>query len=380
MIEWKTIGHKTVKRILDTTKLYPTIFWGPPGIGKTTIATEYAIVAAATMRGSFYSCSGPSLTTAQLREYADSDTPLVLLIDEIQYLNKKQQQVLLTPLERNQNLLLLATTTENPNSFCLPAILSRCRSIRMRPPSIEEIESAFKDAAEPQILRALIEKSGGDIRRLKTDLEMYDSIEDDEDLEEILGVQHIDASTESLKSAYQKSVRGSNPDAACLYAEQLCEKGELEALCRRMRVIVSEDVGLANYDIVAPVTACINNALALGMPEARIPIIEATLLMALSPKSNSVVIVNEKYDELRKSGRNIAPPPNIASAGARNYIYPHDFKYHWVEQKYLPEEDMLLYWPQGHLYKPEQELITHYVAIRTKGAEANGRKESSSEK
>lgn len=380
MTEWKTIGHKTVKRILDTTKLYPTIFWGPPGIGKTTIATEYAIVAAATMRGSFYSCSGPSLTTAQLREYADSDTPLVLLIDEIQYLNKKQQQVLLTPLERNQNLLLLATTTENPNSFCLPAILSRCRSIRMRPPSIEEIEGAFKDAAEPQILRALIEKSGGDIRRLKTDLEMYDTIEDDEDLEEILGVQHIDASTESLKSAYQKSVRGSNPDAACLYAEQLCEKGELEALCRRMRVIVSEDVGLANYDIVAPVTACINNALALGMPEARIPIIEATLLMALSPKSNSVVIVNEKYDELRKSGRNIAPPPSIASAGARNYIYPHDFKYHWVEQKYLPEEDMLLYWPQGHLYKPEQELITHYVAIRTKGAEANGRKESSSEK
>lgn len=348
------IGHSLVKKILQNTPYQSTIFEGATGIGKSTIARVYA----ANNNGGLNTdlviqANGTMINTEFLRKIPTVPTH-TLIIDEFHYLSKKQQQLLLEPLEKGR-IILIATTTENTRSFCHNAILSRCRVLHMHRPTDEEILKSIgedvKSRFDKYILESLVHYSYGDIRKILRDIVTVISASNDGFVTEKLYHEVFNenisnpATTESLKSALQKSIRGSDVNASCLYALQLMENGELEVLCRRLRVIVSEDIGLGNPQIIPQVTSCINNALELGMPEAKIPIVNAVMLMAMSAKSNSVVRVIDRYNNLDRSS--IDPPDNISSEYAREYLYPHDYPGHYVKQNYMPYgmETMELYSP-----------------------------------
>lgn len=368
------IGHDTIKRVLQNTPYQSTIFEGATGIGKSTIARAYA----ANNNGGLNTdlviqANGTAINTDFLRKIPTVPTH-TLIIDEFQYLSKKQQQLLLEPLETGK-IILIATTTENTRSFCFPAILSRCRVLHMHRPTDEEILNSTGDDVKAKfdrdVLENLVHSNNGDIRQILRDLSTIISASDGvvtkELYKEVFNKQvNNPATTESLKAALQKSIRGSDPNAASLYALQLMENGELEILCRRLRVILSEDIGLGNHNIIAPVSACIDNALKLGMPEARIPIINAVLMMSMSSKSNSVVSTISNFDELDKS--NIVPPNHIASEYPRDYKYPHDYPNHYVRQQYMPDSlaDRVLYNPSNPSLN-EIGFISNLSKLRTGG-------------
>lgn len=355
------IGHETIKRILTNTNYQSTIFEGSTGIGKSTIAKAYA----ANNNGGLsmdlvIQANGTMINTDFIRKIPPVPT-YTLIIDEFQYLTKKQQQLLLEPIETGK-IILIATTTENTRSFCFPAILSRCRVLHMSRPSDEEILESISDDVKSKfdkdVLEYLVYSDNGDIRQIFRDIvtavsasdnlvtkEIYESIFDK--------YPNNPTTTEALKSAVQKSIRGSAVHASCLYALQMMENGDLEALCRRLRVILSEDIGLAGTEIISPVTSCIDNALKLGMPEAKIPIINAVLMMSMTPKSNSVVDIIAEYECLDKM--DIVPPEHIASEYPKNYKYPHSYPGHYVSQQYMPDNirDHELYIPVD---VPDSEL------------------------
>lgn len=337
------IGHETIKKILQNTPYQSTIFEGSTGIGKSTVAKTYI----ANNNGGLATdlviqANGTMINTEFLRNIPTVPTHTVL-IDEFQYLSKKQQQLLLEPLETGK-IILIATTTENTKSFCFPAILSRCRVLHMNRPTDEEIldsiDDEVKSVFEEDIIEDLVHSNHGDIRQILRDLSTIVSASDGkvtkELYKEVFNKQaNNPATVESLKSALQKSIRGSDPNASCLYALQLMENGELEVLCRRLRVILSEDIGLGATEIISAVTSCIDNALKLGMPEARIPITHAVLMMSMAPKSNSAMTVISSYDGLNKN--DIVPPVHIASEYPRDYKYPHNYPNHYVKQQYMPD-------------------------------------------
>lgn len=364
---------KALRRIIESGMIPNMVFYGPSGVGKTTVAS---IIARNT---NMHLCklNGTTASTADIRDVVAQVNTLqavngvLLYLDEIQYFNKKQQQTLLEFIE-NGSITLIASTTENPYFYVYNAILSRSTVFEFKPVEREEVaravERAFRLLAEESGLSLRLEDGvaayiamacGGDVRKamnaaelctvaaqggeeavvtmaLARELTQRSALRYDRS-----GDEHYD-----ILSAFQKSMRGSDPDAAMHYLARLLEAGDLPSACRRLMVCACEDVGLAWPQIIPIVKAAVDAAMMVGLPEARIPLADAVILVALAPKSNSgEAAIDAAMADIHKGKTGSIPRTlqnkHYDSAEVQNkgqfYQYPHDFPNHWVDQQYLPD-------------------------------------------
>ena len=352
-----------LRRIAASGHLPSMIFFGPPGCGKTTAAGILAESSGMTMHRL-------NATTASLSDIRDvaKDTAtmmgaggVLLYLDEIQYFNKKQQQSLLEYLEDGR-ITLIASTTENPYYYIYDALLSRCSVFAFRHVDAAAIEARLRQVAaksyggiafsDPFFTR-LANSAGGDVRRGLTLLEVAASCAVDTDgnlsvPEEVLDglipegySANFDRDGDvhyNLLSCLQKSIRGSDPDAAVFYLARLLEGGDLISPCRRLMVIASEDIGPAYPMAAVIVRACVESARELGLPEARIPLANAAVILATAPKSNAAHdAINAAIEDIHK-GLGAEIPTHLRSPQFKGYKYPHEYPGHWVKQDYLPED------------------------------------------
>ena len=362
-----------LRRLIDSGNIPNMVFYGPSGTGKTTVAN---IIAKQTNR-TLYQLNATTASTADIKEIvAQLDTFLapngvLLYLDEIQSFNKKQQQSLLEHIE-NGKITLIASTTENPYFYVFNAILSRSTVFEFKQISAEaalkavrravefmEQRTALQAQAEDGALQYIAAACGGDLRKAMNAVEVLFSAGQPKNGVLPLTLADAKAVTQKsalradrdgdnhydLLSALQKSIRGSDPDAACHYLARLLEAGQMPSACRRLMVIAAEDVGLAYPQIIPIVKACVDMALKLGMPEARIPLGDAAVLMATSPKSNSGhIALDAALADVRK-GKTGDFPRHLQNVHAdsytmereQGYLYPHDYPNHWVQQQYLPD-------------------------------------------
>ena len=363
-----------LRRLIDSGNIPNMIFYGPSGTGKTTVAN---IIAEQTNR-TLFKLNATTASTADIKNIVSQlDTFLapngvLLYLDEIQSFNKKQQQSLLEYIE-NGKITLIASTTENPYFYVFNAILSRSTVFEFKQISSSaalqaiqravgylEHRNALKAQAEEGALEYIAGACGGDIRKAMNAVEVLFSAGKPENGQIALTLADAKAVTQKsalradregdnyydLLSALQKSIRGSDPDAACHYLARLLEAGQMQAACRRLMVIAAEDVGLAYPMIIPIVKGCVDMALMMGMPEARIPLGDAAVLMATSPKSNSGHIALDAALEDVRKGKGGDFPRHLQNVHAdtytmereQGYLYPHNFPGHWVQQQYLPDE------------------------------------------
>ena len=363
-----------LRRLIDSGNVPNMIFYGPSGTGKTTVAN---IIAKQTNR-TLFKLNATTASTSDIKEIvAQLDTfmapnGVLLYLDEIQSFNKKQQQSLLEYIE-NGKITLIASTTENPYFYVFNAILSRSTIFEFKQISAEATLKAVKRAVsflenrnglraqpEPGALEYIAGACGGDLRKAMNAVEVLFSAGLPQGDLLVLTLEDAKAVTQKsalradrdgdnfydLLSALQKSIRGSDPDAACHYLGRLLEAGQMQSACRRLMVIAAEDVGLAFPQIIPIVNACVDMALKLGMPEARIPLGDAAVLMATSPKSNSGhIALDAAIADIRK-GKGGDFPRHLQNVHAdtytmereQGYKYPHDYPGHWIDQQYLPDE------------------------------------------
>ena len=366
---------KALYNMIENGDIPNLIFYGPSGVGKTTVAS---IIANKTKRA-LRKLNGTSASTKDIKEIvAELDTfsapnGILLYLDEIQYFNKRQQQTLLEYIE-NGKITLIASTTENPYFYVYTAILSRSTVFEFKQIESKDIIPAVERAFdflqneqgitieyEQGVCERIANGCGGDVRKAMNSVEncvLATPVIDGEktitlDIAGELtqksamrydrdGDEHYD-----IISAFQKSMRGSDPDAALHYLARLLEAGDLPSACRRLLVTACEDVGLAYPQIIPIVKAAVDSALMLGLPEARIPLADAVILVATSPKSNSgEAAIDAALADVR-SGK-IGPIPRQlqnkhydgedAAVKGQHYLYPHAFENHWVEQQYLPDK------------------------------------------
>ena len=365
---------KALRNIIESGDLPNLIFYGPSGIGKTTLAS---IIALRTNR-KFHKLNGTSASTADIKAIvAELDTlaapnGILLYLDEIQYFNKKQQQTLLDYIERGE-ITLIASTTENPYFYIHGAILSRCTVFEFKSVEAEDIIPAVKRAfsilqedrnitieADDEVLLHIARSCGGDVRKAMNSAELcvLSTLPDDngrvhitkEKANELTqksamkydreGDEHYD-----ILSAFQKSMRGSDANAALHYLARLLEAGDLPSATRRLMVCAAEDVGLAYPMIIPIVKAAVDMALMVGLPEARIPLADAVVLVCNSPKSNSAYLAYDAAASDIRMGKSGPIPRQLQNKhfdGEDNnnkgqfYQYPHDYPYHYVSQQYLP--------------------------------------------
>lgn len=366
--------NKPLRKIIESGEIPNLIFYGPSGVGKTTLATYIAKRTNRTLKklnGTTASTSDIKEVVSELNTFSGMNG-ILLYLDEIQYFNKKQQQVLLEYIE-NGSITLIASTTENPYFYVYNAILSRSTVFEFKSVPPEEIERAVKRAADiiaeeqeievdfPESCRKKIAFGcGGDVRKAMNAVELSILVADEEDgvktvTEEIVselvqksavrydkdGDEHYD-----IISAYQKSMRGSDSNAALHYLARLLEAGDLPSACRRLMVCACEDVGLAYPQLIPIVKSCVDIAQAVGLPEARIPLADAVVMVCNAPKSNSAYMgINRATQDLKLG--NYGPVPrqlqNMHYDGEENnnkgqfYNYPHDYPNHYVNQQYLPD-------------------------------------------
>ena len=365
---------KALRQLIESGDIPNLIFYGPPGVGKTTVAS---IIAKRTDRA-LRRLNGTNASTADIRALvAELDTlsapnGILLYLDEIQYFNKRQQQSLLEYIE-NGKITLIASTTENPYFYIYPAVLSRCTVFEFKSLSAADVErgvhNALKKLSEGESTKVcmdedacayLAESAGGDLRKALGCLDFAVTAAPIEDGEKHITLEMIQQVTRrtamrydregddhyDIVSAYQKSMRGSDPDAALHYLARLLEAGDLPSACRRLMVCACEDVGLAYPQIIPIVKAAIDAANMVGLPEARLPLADAVILVATSPKSNSAHdAINAAIADVQ-AGRTGPIPRQLqnkhcdgedALVKGQNYKYAHDYDHHWVEQQYLPD-------------------------------------------
>lgn len=366
--------NSPMRRIAESGKIPNMIFYGPSGVGKTTLAR---ILADRTdLR--LFKLNGTTASVGDIREILQESGSLfgsngiLLYLDEIQYLNKKQQQSLLEYIE-NGSVTLIASTTENPYFAVFNAIISRCTVFEFKPVTAKELESAIVRAFrfledeqgtpicyDESVVPYIAAGCGGDVRKAVNTVELavlagekteQGILVDTEGVQSLTqrsnmrydreGDQHYD-----LLSALHKSIRGSDENAAIHYAARLMEAGDLLSLCRRLLCIAAEDVGLAYPMAIPIVKAAVDSALQLGLPEARLPLADAVILLATAPKSNSgYLAVDAALKDIRAGLSGDFPRclQNVHFDGAdakqrgQHYRYPHDYPNHYVEQQYLPD-------------------------------------------
>lgn len=396
---------KILNRIIKSNRISNMIFYGPPGIGKTTVAN----IIAETSNRRFYKLNATNASLKDIQQIvSELDTfmgsnGVVLYLDEIQNFNKKQQQSLLEFIEDGR-ITLIASTTENPFHYIFKAILSRSTIFEFKPLEKNDVIDALKrarDLAQEDYRGVHIEvtlegyeffadSANGDVRKAINGLEVAlystnpnsegkiiidkevaaDSVQKKILNYDISGDAHYD-----ILSAFQKSIRGSDPNAATHYLARLVKAGDLVSICRRLMVIAAEDIGLAYPQGVSIVKACVDSANMLGFPEARIPLAHATILLATAPKSNSAILAIDKaMSDLDSMDIDDIPLhlKDAHYAGAQTlgrgteYKYPHNYENHYIEQQYLPDniKNRVYYEEQNNKY--EESIKKYWKSIKDK--------------
>ncbi len=402
---------RPLRKIIESGEIPNMVFYGPSGVGKTTLAT---FIAKRTNR-KLCKLNGTTASTADIREVVsqldrlDAVNGVLLYLDEIQYFNKKQQQTLLEFIE-NGSITLIASTTENPYFYVYSAILSRSTVFEFKTVEPKEMEPAIERAfqfleeergisilPEEGVVSYIAAACGGDVRKAMNAVELCvfsGDMEENgvlrvklEDARELTqksamrydkdGDEHYD-----LMSAFQKSMRGSDPQASIYYLARLLSAGDLPSVCRRLMVCACEDVGLAYPMVIPIVKAAVDAALQVGLPEAKFPLADAVLLVANSPKSNSAHnainsamedIASGKVGRIPRTLQNKHYDGADAAVKGQFYKYPHEYPYHWVEQQYLPDSlrDAVYYeWGEN---KNEQAFRQYWEAIKGKNGKTGSR-------
>lgn len=367
---------KLLTNLVNVGEIPNMIFYGPSGTGKTTVAN----ICAAVCGKNFYKLNATNASTKDIKDIVSelgsfgNSNGVLLYLDEIQNFNKKQQQSLLEYIE-NGSITLIASTTENPYFYVYNAILSRSTVVEFKPVETIDIEKAVRRGVEciksdypdrritftEESIVHISNTSGGDVRKALNAVEMCVKMNLYRDDTEItVDVDTASAATQKsafafdkdgdshydVMSAFQKSIRGSDPDAAVHYLARLLEGGDLISACRRIMVVAAEDVGLAYPNAIAITKACVDSALQLGLPEARIPLADAAIMLACMPKSNSgICAIDDAMSDIR-AGKGGNVPLHLKDShysGAKNlgrgieYKYPHAYKNSYVPQQYLPD-------------------------------------------
>ncbi len=388
LLDPNAIFYKAIK----SKNISNMVFYGPPGVGKTTLAK---IIAQSTnMR--LHCLNGTSASLDDIKKVINEANSLfnqngiLLYLDEIQYFNKKQQQSLLEFIESG-SITLIASTTENPYFYIYPALLSRCTVFEFKALKVDDIKLGLINAAkklnisiEDDALDYLALSSNGDMRKALNNLEFLLTALGKEttvtlsDATQLIDKANISYDKQEDRhfdnlSAFMKSLRGSDPDAAIFYLAKLLESGDIIAASRRLLCSVNEDVGLAYPQLIPIVKSCVDTALQLGMPEAKLPLSNATILIATAPKSNSSYLAYQKACEDINKGKGINVPRQLqnthfdgkdAKIRGQNYKYPHDYSHHYVKQQYLPDDivNSKYYVPQNN--KNEQLLNEYWRKIK----------------
>ena len=397
--------NKILDRIVKSGRISNMIFYGPPGVGKTTVAN----IIAEKSGKRFYKLNATNSSLKDIQEITkELDTFLgvngvILYLDEIQNFNKKQQQSLLEYIEDGR-ITLIASTTENPYFYIFKALLSRSTIFEFKAVEENDIKKSLNRAieiknkeydeiklqVEPEAINYLASYCNGDVRKAINGLEIaLNSTKPNVDKVILINLDIIKDSTQSkiisydnngdahydILSAFQKSIRGSDENAAIHYLARLIKAGDLISICRRLQVIAAEDIGLAYPQASVIVKSLVDSARELGFPEARIPLAEATILLATSPKSNSVYLA---IDEALRDLENISIgdiPNHLKDAhysGACKmgrgieYKYPHNYQNHFIEQQYLPENiKSKIYYKYGD-NKFEKSIKEYWNKIKNK--------------
>ena len=394
---------KALRRLIEAGDIPNLIFYGPSGVGKTTVAS---IIASKTKR-SLRRLNGTTASTQDIKDIVNElDTfsapnGILLYLDEIQYFNKRQQQSLLEYIE-NGKITLIASTTENPYFYIYPAILSRSTVFEFKSVEPDEVIPAIKRGfniladeyqvkldIEEDVFKRIASGCGGDVRKSLNSVEncffATPTVDGEKNITTSLAKEFVQKSAVrydrdsdehyDIISAYQKSMRGSDPNAALHYLARLLQSGDLPSACRRLVVCACEDVGLAYPQIIPIVKSAVDIAMMVGLPEARIPLADAVILVATAPKSNSGEAAIDKAMADVQSG-NYGPIPRRlqnkhfdgedAEEKGKFYVYPHDYENHWVYQQYLPDRIKNKKYYEFGPNKNEQAFKSYWDRVKNK--------------